>query len=233
MYIQKEKPKENISRAIANSTTQKKNSAMKSLKFIDNRTKALTQRQSIKRQRMSTLPIIQRVGIPPTGTLISDESEILNADKFGMKVKDTHTPDNISPGVKMKEQVGGAIASGSLAHHAGFGSNVSGWLDVNASTTDDHTGPRQAYVDAAEANGNGTVSFLQNELWKAETGDCAPKSATVVLKTGYRIKHELVKGDGTKVTVKTTKSPEEVALNNFTAEAGASAALAVTNTLKD
>jgi len=45
MYAQIEKPKENKSRAVANSVVQKKNSAKQGFGFVDNRTEAVAQRK--------------------------------------------------------------------------------------------------------------------------------------------------------------------------------------------
>lgn len=54
MYAQVEKPKENKSRAVANSVAQKKNSVKQGFGFVDNRPEALVQRKLLQKTANST-----------------------------------------------------------------------------------------------------------------------------------------------------------------------------------
>jgi hypothetical protein len=60
MYVQVKKPKENKSRAVANSVTQKKSNVKQSFGFVDNRPKSNAQKKIQSQANDSSLLPIQK-----------------------------------------------------------------------------------------------------------------------------------------------------------------------------
>jgi hypothetical protein len=166
-----------------------------------------------------------------TGVSLGASTALNDAGSFGLI-----TPITVQ-GTDLSNVLDSELVSPSVDHTGCFSavpnmiSSTSSWMAADNIPPDNHTFPKRLALSTFDANGgNGSISFLQMDLYKIPT--CGINSPVAMPNSGYRIKHELQGTVGGRVKAITTKTAEAVTIDTFTTTAGLTASKRAENIIR-